>query len=136
MRAHRIAEILEGTSEEEMSLQRGDPSRIVGKLNHCLLGAVRFSAQGPWERHPDGDELLHVLEGELELTLLAPEGRVEVTVSEGSVFVVPRGLWHRSRPRGVAAMLFATPTRDGEISFADDPVLDQGPVDAGAPHRS
>jgi mannose-6-phosphate isomerase-like protein (cupin superfamily) len=122
MQAHKLAAILEGTSEEEMALKRGDPSRIVGTLNQCLLGAVRFSAQGPWERHPDGDELLHVLEGEIDLTILAPEGRVEVTVGEGSVFVVPRGLWHRSRPRGVAAMLFATPTRNGEVSFADDPV--------------
>jgi mannose-6-phosphate isomerase-like protein (cupin superfamily) len=123
MQVHELATLLEGTSEEEMALQQGDPSRIVGTFNRCLLGAVRFSAQGPWERHPDGDELLHVLEGDLELTILAPEGRVELTVSEGSVFVVPRGLWHRSRPRGIASMLFATPTRDGEISFADDPTL-------------
>src|SRR5262249_34943867 len=123
MQAHRLSAILEGTSAEEMALKRGDPSRIVGKFDRCLLGAVRFSAQGPWERHPDGDELLHVLEGDIEMTILAPEGRVELTVSEGSVFVVPRGLWHRSRPRGIAAMLFATPTRNGEVSFADDPTL-------------
>jgi quercetin dioxygenase-like cupin family protein len=75
----------------------------------------------PWERHPDGDELVHVFEGELDVILLPPQGRVEVTVPAGSVFIVPRGVWHRSRPRGVVSMLFATPTKNGEFSFAEDP---------------
>ncbi|HKD39391.1 MAG TPA: cupin domain-containing protein [Myxococcaceae bacterium] len=121
MHPHDLKPILDGISDEGMSLSRGDPSRIFGQLNQCLLGAVRFSGQPPWERHPDGDELLHVLDGELVLCVLAPEGRVEVTLHAGSVFVIPRGLWHRSYARGAVSMLFATPTKNGEISLADDP---------------
>ena len=121
MQPHDLKPILDPISDEEMSLSRGDPSRIFGQLNQCVLGAVRFSGQPPWERHPDGDELLHVLEGELVLCVLAPEGRVEVKLHAGSVFVIPRGLWHRSYARGAVSMLFATPTKDGEISLADDP---------------
>jgi len=121
MKPYDLKPILDAISDEEISLKRGDPSRIFGQLNQCVLGAVRFSGQPPWERHPDGDELLHVLDGELVLCVLAPEGRVEVTLNAGSVFVVPRGLWHRSQPRGAVSMLFATPTNDGEVSWADDP---------------
>src|SRR2546426_7321145 len=111
MLPHDLQTILEGTSKEDMALEHGDPSRIFAKLNNCVVGAVRFSAMPPWERHPDGDELVHVIEGELDVILLAPEGRVEVKVPAGSVFIVPRGMWHRSRPRGVVSMLFATPTK-------------------------
>jgi mannose-6-phosphate isomerase-like protein (cupin superfamily) len=120
--------ILDGISDDEISLKRGDPSRIFGRLNQCMLGVVRFAGQPPWERHPDGDELLHVLDGELALCVLAPEGRVEITLDAGSVFVVPRGLWHRSQPRGVVSMLFATPTKHGEVSWSDDPIGMMSPM--------
>ncbi len=119
--ARDLQTVLRGLSADDIALKHGDPSRFVATFNNCAVGAVRFSGQPPWERHPDGDELLHVIEGELELTLLTPEGRVQVAVPAGSVFIVPRGLWHRSRTRGVVAMLFATPTKNGEVSFADDP---------------
>jgi len=121
MSPHDLQTILQGLSADDIALKHGDPSKIFAKLNNCIVGAVRFSGQPPWERHPDGDELLHVIEGDLEVTLLAPEGRVRVEVRAGSVFIVPRGLWHRSRTHGVVSMLFATPTKGGEVSFAEDP---------------
>jgi quercetin dioxygenase-like cupin family protein len=71
---------------------------------------------------PAGDELLHVLEGELDLCVLAGEGRAELHLRAGSVFIVPRGLWHRSSPRGAVSMLFATPAEGGQESWADDPL--------------
>jgi mannose-6-phosphate isomerase-like protein (cupin superfamily) len=121
MKSNDVQAVLATISEEEATLARGDPSRIFAELNECAVGAVRFSGKPPWERHPAGDELLHVLEGELAVTLLAPEGRIEVMLRPGSVFVVPRGLWHRSDPHGAVSMLFVTPTRGGEESSADDP---------------
>jgi quercetin dioxygenase-like cupin family protein len=30
----------------------------------------------PWERHPTSDELLHVLEGEVEIILMTDDGPV------------------------------------------------------------
>lgn len=121
MKSHDVHAVLATISQEEMTLAHGDPSRIFAEINECAVGAVRFSAKPPWERHPAGDELLYVLDGELELSLLAPEGRIEVVLRTGSIFVVPRGLWHRSSPRGAVSMLFVTPTHGGEDSWADDP---------------
>jgi hypothetical protein len=46
--------------------------------------------------------------------------RAEATVRAGSVFVCPRGLWHRQRARGSVTGFYATP-RPSEISWADDP---------------
>jgi uncharacterized cupin superfamily protein len=90
-------------------------------------GAVtvgRFSGRSPWERHADSDEFLHVLDGEVEITLLTDDGSTQVTVSAGSIFVVPRGLWHRQIPRPVVTVLSLIPTEHGPISFAEDPRVD------------
>ncbi len=95
--------------------------RELGWLNQCLLGVMRYSGLTPWEQHPDGDELLHVIDGEVGLTLLTDAGPVQEIIRAGSVFIVPRGLWHRQLPRPCVSMLFATPAKTREISFGDDP---------------
>jgi len=95
--------------------------REVGRLEDRLLGVMRFSGTTPWERHPDGDELLHVLDGEVDVTVLTDDGPVAVVVPAGSLFVCPRGLWHRQTPRAAATVFFATPTATSEASWADDP---------------
>lgn len=93
--------------------------RAFGSLNGCLLGVTRFEGLTPWELHPDTDELLYVVEGAVEVTVLVDEGLVVTAVPAGSVFVVPRGRWHRQEAREHAALLFATGATD--ISWADDP---------------
>lgn len=34
--------------------------QFLAPFNQCMLGVVCFSGQTPWERHPEGDELLQV----------------------------------------------------------------------------
>lgn len=98
--------------------------RQITSLGPCSLGVMRYAGLTPWERHPDGDELLHVLEGAVDVTILADAGPTNVTVRAGSVFVCPRGLWHRQVPQPSVTMLFGTPSDSTEVSFAADPRLD------------
>jgi mannose-6-phosphate isomerase-like protein (cupin superfamily) len=93
--------------------------RSLGTLGACLLGVTRFSGLTPWELHPDADELLYVIAGAVDVTVLGDEGCAVTSVPAGSVFVVPRGRWHRQHARAEAALLFATGAT--EISWADDP---------------
>src|SRR6266481_596168 len=93
--------------------------RPIASLDQCTLGVMRYSGLTPWERHPDGDELLHPLEGEVDVTLLTDSGPTHVTVRAGSVFVCPRGLWHRQLPRPAVTMFFGTPTENAEVSWAE-----------------
>jgi quercetin dioxygenase-like cupin family protein len=95
--------------------------RMLASFNQCKIGLARFSGLTPWERHPDGDELLHALEGDVEITLLTDDGPRRRTLRQGHVFVCPRGLWHRQLPHGTATILFATATATSEASFAADP---------------
>jgi quercetin dioxygenase-like cupin family protein len=94
--------------------------RVIGSFNQCMVGMVRFSGRTPWERHPD-DELLYVMQGEVEVTVLADAGAVQTTVRAGSVFVVPKGLWHQQMPRPEVALLFLTSAAGNEVSMAEDP---------------
>lgn len=94
--------------------------REFGSLAQCTLSLMRYSGQPPWERHPNGDELLHVLEGEIDVTVLSDEGPIQVPVQAGSVFVVPWGLWHRPVAQSRVTLFSATP-RPTEVSFATDP---------------
>src|SRR6266478_5834651 len=95
--------------------------RFLASLNRCTLGVTRFSEPSHWERHPAGDELLHVLEGEADVVTLTEDGPVRSTVRAGSIFICPRGLWHQVLPRSPLSMLFATPGEGTEHSDAKEP---------------
>jgi len=97
------------------------PAMKANNIRAALRGKRKITSKMTWERHPDGDELLHILDGEVEVTLLTDNGSVHVTVGAGSIFVVPRGVWHRQTPQPVATVLAALPTDHGPVSFADDP---------------
>jgi quercetin dioxygenase-like cupin family protein len=90
--------------------------RALAQFNGCTVGVVRFSGETPWERHGE-DELLHVLEGEVEVTILGDGVTVNGQARAGDVLVVPR-FWHRQSARANDA-LFVTGTT--ELSTAVDP---------------
>lgn len=124
--AHDIAVALGDLGELKVapSTTEAEAAAAVRELtlfNQFVVGLTRFSGRSPWERHPDGDELLHVLEGEVDFTILTDERPVHVTVCAGSVFVCPRGLWHRQYSKSGATLLFATAPKGSEVSWADDP---------------
>jgi quercetin dioxygenase-like cupin family protein len=85
------------------------------------VGVVRFTGLTPWERHPD-DELLYVVEGAVDVTVLDQEGVATVsTVKAGSICVVPAGSWHRQQPRPSVALLYLTSREGNEASWAETP---------------
>lgn len=108
---HDVKDALRGLPELSM--------RFLATIDQCTIGVCRYSTMPHWERHPDGDELLYVIDGALEITILSPDGPVDTVVSTNSLVVCPRGLWHLPRPRPHVSMLFATPGRGTEHS--DEP---------------
>jgi quercetin dioxygenase-like cupin family protein len=92
--------------------------RKLGTFHGCTIGMVRFSGATHWERHP-GQELLHILEGAVEIRTRAKDGLGAVQLKAGSVFVVPEGLWHCVVGDPAAALLFVTP--DGTEHRDEEP---------------
>ena len=76
----------------------GPPRRIDGYSIGVVSGVV---GPGPHagEVHPDGDELLYVVNGSMELILDdgdadAVGAETRIVLRTGDAYVVPRGVWH------------------------------------------
>jgi mannose-6-phosphate isomerase-like protein (cupin superfamily) len=98
--------------------------RDFGTFDEHHLSGRRWQGLSPWERHPDGEELLIPLHGEVELTLLVDGSAQKITLSAGSVFVVPRGVWHRQFATETVYSFGVNSLGEDEISFADNPLID------------
>jgi len=109
--------ITEATTAEEV----GATARHFGTFDEHRLAGRRWQDLSPWERHPDGDELLIPLDGTVEVTLLTDDAEHKLTLSAGSIFVVPRGLWHRRYAESTVTSFGVNSVGDDEISFAEDP---------------
>jgi len=92
----------------------------LGRFNDCVVGISRFVGQPPWERHPNSDELLHVVAGHSDLTILSENGPVTLKLDAGSVAIVPRGRWHRNHGVPSVTMMYVTPAEGSEHSW-DEP---------------
>ena len=82
--------------------------------------AGSFEGESPWERHVNGDELVHVLDGETRLTILTGNDRTVLQMKAGMVTVVPQGCWHKFHAPAGVTVLTMTP-KPTEHSTADDP---------------
>ena len=123
MKAHDLRAALAGISAGEVMTAEDDAAAFprLASFNAGAIYVGRFAGETPWERHAEADELLYVLEGAVDITLLTDPGPTQVRVGAGSVFVVPRGLWHRPIQRKRVVMLYVTPGEETEASFEDAP---------------
>ena len=90
----------------------GPPPRIDG----WVIGAPLMTENAPHggEMHPDGDEVLFLVSGHVEVVLEegGRERRLDLVAGQG--LVVPRGVWHRVVLREPSRLLPITPGPGGE----------------------
>jgi mannose-6-phosphate isomerase-like protein (cupin superfamily) len=68
-----------------------------------------FAGKSAWERHPQGDEIVQIVDGATTLHLITAEGRQSLQLSAGMMAIVPQNAWHQfEAPNGVCVMT-ATP---------------------------
>ena len=91
----------------------GGPVRVEG----FTVGAPLMTRSAPHrgELHPDGDELLYLISGHVEV-VFEQDGTLErvgversVTVQAGEAIIVPAGVWHRVVVTEPAHMIHITP---------------------------
>jgi len=82
------------------------------ELSNYRDGAIyigHYAGDSEWERHPKGDEVVYVLEGETTLILLGESEDSYNHLTAGEILVVPKNRWHRfETPKGVK-ILSVTP---------------------------
>jgi mannose-6-phosphate isomerase-like protein (cupin superfamily) len=109
------------TELQMLADSRGRANKSLGAFNEYALGMGRYTGKSPWERHMNGDELLYVLDGEVSITVLTNEAPLEERLGTGSLFVVPRGLWHQLEAHPVVCILYASPGAEGAERTREDP---------------
>ena len=71
--------------------------------------SAKFSGDGAWERHPNGDELVQVVDGAATLHLMTEDGPQQVALKPGMIAIVPQNTWHRFQSPDGVSLITATP---------------------------
>ena len=89
----------------------GPPQRIDG----MTVGIVTMHESAPHggEMHPDGDELLYVIAGKVEVHMESSPA-TPTTLSGGEGCIVPAGEWHRVEVLEPTQLLHMTPGPNGD----------------------
>ena len=87
--------------------------------------AAKFAGDGAWERHPNGDELVQVIDGAATLHIIEGEAPRTYALKAGMLVIVPQGSWHRfEAPDGVCLMTATPkPTEHLTVDVADPRTL-------------
>lgn len=91
-----------------------------GFRNHLLVSRFNFDEAWPtWEVHPEGDELVFLLNGDTDMVLATDDGEEVTRVNTpGEYVLVPKNTWHTARPHRPTSMLFLTPG-EGTLNAAE-----------------
>ena len=65
--------------------------KVIAELNGQHVKVAKFAGEYVWHAHENEDELFYVVKGSMRL--LFRDG--EVTLNEGDLYVVPRGVEHK-----------------------------------------
>jgi mannose-6-phosphate isomerase-like protein (cupin superfamily) len=105
----KLPMLRERTPEMTGAEREGSTARLAPYRDGGIFTS-KFAGKGAWERHPDGDELVQIVEGAATLDMVSQDGPPQsFEVSAGMVAIVPKGAWHRFQSPGGVTMMTATP---------------------------
>jgi mannose-6-phosphate isomerase-like protein (cupin superfamily) len=87
--------------------------KIIAKLNDYHLKLVKVQGEFVWHDHPDTDEVFIVVKGQLDI--LFRDGKV--SLNEGEMFVVPKGVEHKPVAEQESHILLIEPA--GTVNTGD-----------------
>ena len=101
-----------------------EPDSPIGNFSFhgCTGGVAAFKGRPPWEFHSAGDELLLILSGQSELTVIQDGTTIARVLSPGQLVIVPQGHWHSNHAPDGVTMLWITPSEGNKHSW-DGPEL-------------
>ncbi len=112
--------VLEARSPETTEEEADGHFATLAEYEAGGVFAGSFEGVSPWERHPNGDELVQILRGAARVTILTGDGPVALDMRAGMLTVVPRNMWHRFEAPGGVTVMTMTPQPTVHTS-AEDP---------------
>jgi quercetin dioxygenase-like cupin family protein len=94
--------MLKGRTPTSSDAERKASSARLAPYRDGAIFAAKFAGTSAWERHPQGDEIVQIVDGATTLHLMTAEGRQSLALSAGMVVIVPQDMWHQfEAPDGV-----------------------------------
>ena len=114
--------MLRGRTPETTQEEREGAFARLAPYRDGAIFTAKFAGEGAWERHPNGDEIVQIVDGATTLHLMTAEGPQSLSLKAGMVAIVPQNTWHRfEAPDGVSLMA-ATPQPTEHLTVTvDDP---------------
>ena len=115
--------MLQGRTPQTTGADRLGTAAQLAPYGNGALFTTKFTGTGAWERHPQGDELVHILDGSTLLDIVVDGGPTQsLSVTAGTIAIVPKGAWHRFRSAEGVTLMTATPLPTDHIRLdIDDP---------------
>ena len=88
--------------------------KIIAQLNDYHLKLAKVQGEFVWHDHPETDEVFLVVKGHLEI--LFRDGKV--SLNEGDLYVVPKGVEHKPVTRAECHILLIEPAGTGNTGAA------------------
>jgi mannose-6-phosphate isomerase-like protein (cupin superfamily) len=114
--------MLEGRTPTTVAAEQREAFRRLLPYRDGAIFAAKFAGKSAWERHPQGAEIVQIVEGKTTLHLITEESRESLALGAGMLVVVPQNAWHQfEAPDGVSLMT-ATPQPTEHLQIdVDDP---------------
>jgi quercetin dioxygenase-like cupin family protein len=96
------------------------PETFAGRLSDYRNGGVfvaHWGGLGEWERHPNGDEIVMVVEGEAKVFLVHDGEETQQLLRQGQLIVIPENTWHRLESEKVKILTVTPRPTDHQVEF-------------------
>jgi mannose-6-phosphate isomerase-like protein (cupin superfamily) len=114
--------MLQGRTPQTTRAERQGSSAQLAPYRDGAIFTSKFSGEGGWERHRNGEEIVHILDGETIVHLMTEAGPETLELRAGMIAIVPQAAWHRfSSPGGVTLMTATPQPTDHPAVHVDDP---------------
>ena len=110
--------------------ERQDSSRNLAEYRDGAIFTTKFTGEGAWERHRNGEEVVYILDGDTAVHLMTEQGPETLELSAGMIAIVPQAAWHRFSSPGGVTLLTVTPqpTDHPSVHVEDPRTLDAQPA--------
>jgi mannose-6-phosphate isomerase-like protein (cupin superfamily) len=115
--------ILRGRTPQTTRAERQGSSRSLAEYRDGAIFTTKFTGEGGWERHRNGEEIVQIIDGNTTVHLITEGGdRETLELRAGMIAIVPQAAWHRfSSPNGVTLMTVTPQPTDHPPTHVEDP---------------
>ena len=114
--------MLRGRTPETTPQEREGAFARLAPYRDGAIFTAKFAGDGAWERHPNGDEIVQIVEGATTLHIMTDAGPQSLSLKAGMMAIVPQNTWHRFEAPDGVSLVTATPQPTEHLTVTvDDP---------------